>query len=126
MFLRGADLGLWWVFCVLVQVLQNIGTTTMATYADAQKIVETILAVTELQLPPHILAGRQCIPDTNAPIRTGITCDIYAASFLSGEKVAKKMFRIGMSEKNHVRKYAEVPCIVYLLRYLKVNIFVVA
>ena len=48
------------------------------------------------------------------PIKTGMTCDIYAASFLGGEKVAKKVFRIGMSEKEHVRKYAEVG--VFILR----------
>ncbi|CAE6385760.1 unnamed protein product [Rhizoctonia solani] len=87
-------------------ILQAPATTTAATFDDAQRIVRTILAVTKLQLPPKLLLGRQCIPDTNIPIKTGITCDVYLASFLVGEKVAKKVFRIGMSDKAYVQKYA--------------------
>ncbi|KAF8601635.1 kinase-like protein [Ceratobasidium sp. AG-I] len=49
------------------EILQSQGTTTMATYADAEKIVKTI----------------------------------------RGEKVAKKVFRVGTSDEEHVRKYAE-------------------
>lgn len=94
----------------------------MATYADAQKIVKTILTVTKLQLPPQILVGRQCILEANVPIKTGMTCDIYAASFLGGEKVAKKVFRIGMSEKEHVRKYAEVGFLIGVLSRRVVNV----
>ncbi|KAF8601646.1 kinase-like protein [Ceratobasidium sp. AG-I] len=83
------------------------GATTLATFANEQKIVENFLSLTGLQLPPQIILGRQCILEANAPIRAGTTCDIYTAAFLGGEKVAKKMFRIGMSEKAHMRKYAE-------------------
>ncbi|ELU39119.1 protein tyrosine kinase domain-containing protein [Rhizoctonia solani AG-1 IA] len=90
----------------VVDILQAPATTTAATFDDAQRIVRTILAVTKLQLPPKLLLGRQCIPDTNIPIKTGITCDVYLASFLVGEKVAKKVFRIGMSDKAYVQKYA--------------------
>ncbi|CAE6490368.1 unnamed protein product [Rhizoctonia solani] len=87
-------------------IMQAQATTTVATFVDAQQIVRTILSVTKLQLPPKLLLGRQCIPDTNIPIKTGVTCDIYLASFLGGEKVAKKVFRIGISEKEYVEKYA--------------------
>jgi serine/threonine-protein kinase RIO1 len=80
----------------------------VTSYADAQQIVKTILTVTGLRLPPRILLGKQCILDANVPIKTGVTCDIYSASFLGGEKVAKKVFRIGMSEKEHVERYAQV------------------
>ncbi|CCO36792.1 Serine/threonine-protein kinase TNNI3K [Rhizoctonia solani AG-1 IB] len=87
-------------------ILQAPSTTTQASFDNAQQIVRTILAVTKLQLPPRLLLGRQCIPDTNIPIKTGLTCDVYLASFLGGEKVAKKVFRIGMSDKAYVEKYA--------------------
>ncbi|KAG9123001.1 hypothetical protein FRC07_000366 [Ceratobasidium sp. 392] len=87
-------------------ILQNQATTPVTTYADAQQIVQTILTVTNIKLPPELLVGRQCILDAPVPIKTGITCDIYSASFLTSEKVAKKVFRIGMSEKEHVERYA--------------------
>ncbi|CAE6337370.1 unnamed protein product [Rhizoctonia solani] len=87
-------------------ILQDQSTTTVATYVDAQQIVRTILSVTKLQLPPKLLLGKQCNLDAPIPIKTGITCDIYQASFLGGEKVAKKVFRIGMSDKEYVEKYA--------------------
>ncbi|KAG9091930.1 hypothetical protein FS749_016134, partial [Ceratobasidium sp. UAMH 11750] len=90
-----------------VAILQNQATTPVATYADAQQIVQTIRTVTNMQLPTNLLVGRQCILDANVPIKTGVTCDIYAASFLTSEKVAKKVFRIGMSEKEHVERYAQ-------------------
>jgi serine/threonine-protein kinase RIO1 len=89
-----------------IKILQAPSTTTQASFDNAQQIVRTILAVTKLQLPPRLLLGRQCIPDTNIPIKTGLTCDVYLASFLGGEKVAKKVFRIGMSDKAYVEKYA--------------------
>ncbi|KAF8601638.1 kinase-like protein [Ceratobasidium sp. AG-I] len=89
------------------EILQNQRTTTMASYTDAEKIVKTIRTVTKLQPPPQILLGRQCIPESKLPIKTGVTCDIYVASFLGGEKVAKKVFRIGTSDEEHVKKYAE-------------------
>ncbi|KAH7329819.1 kinase-like domain-containing protein [Rhizoctonia solani] len=87
-------------------ILQAQSTTTVAKYDDAQQLVRTILSVTKLQLPPKLLLGKQCILDTNIPIKAGITCDIYLASFLGGEKVAKKVFRIGMADKQYVEKYA--------------------
>jgi len=90
-----------------VAILQNQTTTPVTAYADAQKIVQTIRTVTNMQLPIDLLVGRQCILDANVPIKTGVTCDIYAASFLTSEKVAKKVFRIGMSEKDHVERYAQ-------------------
>ncbi|KAJ1305880.1 hypothetical protein OPQ81_010601 [Rhizoctonia solani] len=79
----------------------------MTTFDDAQQIIRTILSVTKLHLPSELLLGRQCTLDTNIPIKTGITCDVYLASFLGGEKVAKKVFRIGMSDKQYVEKYAK-------------------
>ncbi|QRV97875.1 Serine/threonine-protein kinase [Ceratobasidium sp. AG-Ba] len=89
------------------EILQNQATTPVAIYANAQQIVQTIRTVTNIQLPSSLLVGRQCILDANVPIRTGVTCDIYSASFLTNEKVAKKVFRIGMSEKEHVERYAK-------------------
>ncbi|KAG8691037.1 hypothetical protein FRC09_011747 [Ceratobasidium sp. 395] len=89
-----------------VAILQNEATVPVATYADAQQIVQTIRAVTNTQLPTNLLVGRQCILDAHVPIKTGVTCDIYSASFLTNEKVAKKVFRIGMLEKEHVERYA--------------------
>ncbi|KAJ1305016.1 hypothetical protein OPQ81_000059 [Rhizoctonia solani] len=88
-------------------VLQDQSKTTVDDYVDAQQIVRTILSVTHLRLPPKLLLGRQCILDARVPVKTGITCDIYLASFLGGEKVAKKVFRLGISEKEFVEKYAE-------------------
>ncbi|CAE6445331.1 unnamed protein product [Rhizoctonia solani] len=87
-------------------ILQAQSTTTVTKYVDAQQLVRTILSVTKLQLPPKLLLGKQCIVDTSIPIKAGITCDIYLGSFLGGEKVAKKVFRIGMSDKQYVEKYA--------------------
>ncbi|KAG8733277.1 hypothetical protein FRC11_007453 [Ceratobasidium sp. 423] len=80
-------------------ILQAPSTTTVDTYIDAQQVIRTILSVTKLQLPPRLLLGRQCIPDASVPTRTGITCDVYLASFLGGEKVAKKVFRLGISDQ---------------------------
>jgi serine/threonine-protein kinase RIO1 len=80
----------------------------VTSYADAQQIVQTIMTVTGLRLPPHILLGKQCILDSNTPIKTGVTCDVYSASFLDRQKVAKKVFRIGNSQKEHVERYAQV------------------
>lgn len=91
-----------------LQVLQNQATTTQANYVEAQKVVRTILTVTNLKLPPKLLAGRQCVLDPGPPIKTGITCDIFSATFLGGEKVAKKVFRIGISDREFVQRYAEV------------------
>ncbi|KAF8751182.1 kinase-like protein [Rhizoctonia solani] len=87
-------------------ILQAQSTTTADTYIDAQQIIRTILSVTKLQLPPKLLLGKQCILDANVPIQTGITCDVYLASFLGGEKVAKKVFRLGISDQKSVDKYA--------------------
>ncbi|CAE7078559.1 unnamed protein product [Rhizoctonia solani] len=87
-------------------ILQDQTTATVASYVDAQQLVRTILSVTGLRLPPKLLLGKQCILDAPIPIKTGITCDIYSASFLGGEKVAKKVFRIGMSDQDYVEKYA--------------------
>ncbi|CCO33377.1 Serine/threonine-protein kinase TNNI3K [Rhizoctonia solani AG-1 IB] len=76
-------------------ILQAPSTTTQASFDNAQQIVRTILAVTKLQLPPRLLLGRQCIPDTNIPIKIGLTCDVYLASFLGGEKkYATRFLRI--------------------------------
>ncbi|KAH7329831.1 kinase-like domain-containing protein [Rhizoctonia solani] len=88
------------------RILQDQTTATVASYVDAQQIVRTILSVTKLQLPPKLLLGKQCTLDASTPIKTGITCDIYQASFLGGEKVAKKVFRIGVTDKEYVEKYA--------------------
>ncbi|KAG9119338.1 hypothetical protein FRC07_005685 [Ceratobasidium sp. 392] len=82
-------------------------TTIVATYVDAQQLVQTICIVTNMQLPTNLLVGRQCVLDANVPIKIGVTCDIYSASFLTNEKVAKKVYRIGMSEKEHVERYAQ-------------------
>ncbi|KAG8739710.1 hypothetical protein FRC10_005252 [Ceratobasidium sp. 414] len=91
-----------------VAILQNQATTPGATYADAQQTVQTIRTVTHMQLPTDLLVGRQCILDNNIPIKTGVTCDIYIASFLANEKVVKKVFRVGMSEKENVERYAHM------------------
>jgi hypothetical protein len=80
----------------------------VSTFVNAQQIVRTILAVTNFQLPPELLLGRQCNVDSTIPMKTGLTCDIYPASFLGGEKVAKKVFRIGTSDKDDVKRYAGV------------------
>ncbi|KAG8722694.1 hypothetical protein FRC09_005825 [Ceratobasidium sp. 395] len=89
-----------------VMILQNQATTPHATYADAQQIVQTIRTVTSIQLPTNLLVGRQCIPDTSRPTASGYTGDIWSASFLMGEKVAKKVFRLGATGKEHVEPYA--------------------
>ncbi|CAE6448242.1 unnamed protein product [Rhizoctonia solani] len=87
-------------------ILQAQSTETVSQYVNAEQLVRTILSVTKLQLPPKLLLGRQCILDTSIPIKAGITCDIYLGSFLGGEKVVKKVFRIGISDKEYVEKYA--------------------
>ncbi|KAG9089637.1 hypothetical protein FS749_001185 [Ceratobasidium sp. UAMH 11750] len=83
------------------ELLQNRETTPAAAYADAQRIVQTIRTVTNLQCPAKLLLGWQCTPDDSVPIKTGKTCDVYAASFWTSEKVAKKVFRIGMTDKDN-------------------------
>ncbi|KAG9123000.1 hypothetical protein FRC07_000365, partial [Ceratobasidium sp. 392] len=80
--------------------------TPVAADRDARRIVQTILTVTGIRLPPELLIGFPCVADATVPIKTGTTCDVYSASFLTDEKVAKKVYRIGMSEKEHVEKYA--------------------
>ncbi|CAE7055390.1 unnamed protein product [Rhizoctonia solani] len=87
-------------------ILQDQTTATVASYVDAQQLVRTILSVTGLRLPPKLLLGKQCILDAPIPIKTGIACDTYSASFLGEEKVAKKVFRIGISDQDYVEKYA--------------------
>ncbi|KAB5590273.1 Serine/threonine-protein kinase [Ceratobasidium theobromae] len=87
-------------------ILQN-REASMSTYDDAERTVRTILSVTKLQLPPELLLGKQCKVEALIPIQTGITCDIYKASFLGGEQVAKKVFRIGMSDRENITRYAE-------------------
>ncbi|CAE6444561.1 unnamed protein product [Rhizoctonia solani] len=89
-----------------IKILQAPSTTTVDTYDDAQQVIRTILSVTKLQLPPKLLLGKQCKLDANVPTQTGITCDVYLASFLGGEKVAKKVFRLGISDQKSVEKYA--------------------
>ncbi|CUA69852.1 Tyrosine-protein kinase Fes/Fps [Rhizoctonia solani] len=88
-------------------VLQEQSKTTVDDYVDAQQIVRTILSITNLQLPPKLLLGRQCNLENKVPVKTGITCDIYLAYFLGGERVAKKVFRLGISEREFVEKYAK-------------------
>ncbi|CAE6487107.1 unnamed protein product [Rhizoctonia solani] len=88
-------------------VLQEQSKRTFDEYEDAQQIVRTILSITNLQLPPKLLLGRQCHLESKVPVKTGITCDIYLAYFLAGERVAKKVFRLGISDKEFVEKYAK-------------------
>ncbi|QRV97876.1 Serine/threonine-protein kinase [Ceratobasidium sp. AG-Ba] len=88
------------------EILQN-PNETVAVYSDAAKIVQIIRTVTDIQLPPDLLVGRQCDLDDPLPIRSGHTCDIYMGSFLTSQKVAKKVFRIGTSEKDGVDRYAQ-------------------
>ncbi|KAF8601633.1 kinase-like protein [Ceratobasidium sp. AG-I] len=89
------------------EIMRNQSTKT-AAYVDARRIIKTIRTVTKLQPSPHILQGEHCILESRVPIKTGLTCDIYAASFFGGGKVAKKIFRIGMSDEGGVRKHAGI------------------
>ncbi|CAE7078579.1 unnamed protein product [Rhizoctonia solani] len=79
---------------------------TTSTCINAQQLIRTILLVTTLRLPPQLLHGRQCMLDANVPIRVGVNCDIYPATFLGQAKVAKKVFRIVISNKDDVEKCA--------------------
>ncbi|QRV97877.1 Serine/threonine-protein kinase [Ceratobasidium sp. AG-Ba] len=88
------------------KILQN-QDATVAHYVEAESIVQIIRTVTDIQLPPNLLVGRQCILDNPLPIRSGVTCDVFSASFLTTEKVAKKVFRVGTSERDAVNRYAE-------------------
>ncbi|KAG8696953.1 hypothetical protein FRC09_008173 [Ceratobasidium sp. 395] len=88
------------------EILQN-QNETVAVYVEAEKLVQIIRTVTDIQLPPNILVGRQCILENTLPIRSGITCDVFQASFLTTEKVAKKVFRVGTSDKDAVERYAQ-------------------
>ncbi|KAG8779183.1 hypothetical protein FRC12_024597 [Ceratobasidium sp. 428] len=88
------------------KILHNQSTVLAETHADAQRTIQTILTVTNIQLPPQLLVGRQCVPDAAVPVKAGPTCDVYSASFLTNEKVAKKVFRIGTSEKEYTERYA--------------------
>ncbi|KAG9122970.1 hypothetical protein FRC07_000412, partial [Ceratobasidium sp. 392] len=93
------------VFNEKAAILQDQATTPVETYTDAQHIVRTIHTVTNMQLPID-LVGRQCVLDSNLPTKAGVTCDIYSALFLTNEKVAKKVYRVGMREKEHMERYA--------------------
>ncbi|KAG8697163.1 hypothetical protein FRC09_008033, partial [Ceratobasidium sp. 395] len=94
------------VFDQNVEILHSQSTVLAETHADAQRTIQTILTVTNIQLPPQLLVGRQCVPDAAVPVKAGLTCDVYSASFLTNEKVAKKVFRIGTSEKEYTERYA--------------------
>ncbi|CUA74778.1 Focal adhesion kinase 1 [Rhizoctonia solani] len=85
-------------------IFQNQATIAIASYIDAQHLVHTILSVTGLQLPPKVILGKQCILDAPTSIKTGVTCDIYQASFLGGEKVTKGL-GIEISDKDCTEKY---------------------
>ncbi|CAE7139947.1 unnamed protein product, partial [Rhizoctonia solani] len=86
-------------------ILQEQPTTEHA-YLNAQRLVRTILSITKLQLPPMLLTGRQCTVHKNIPLKIGNHCNVYPALFLGGEKVAKKIFRLGSSENNYIEQYA--------------------
>ncbi|KAG8687025.1 hypothetical protein FRC09_013739 [Ceratobasidium sp. 395] len=89
------------------KILQN-ENEPVAVYVEAANLVQIIRTVTDIQLPPDILVGRQCVLENTLPIRSGITCDVFQASFLTTtEKVAKKVFRVGTSEKDAVERYAQ-------------------
>ncbi|KAG9121892.1 hypothetical protein FRC07_001961 [Ceratobasidium sp. 392] len=89
-----------------MEILHNQETTPVETYVGTQQIVQTIRAVTNIQLPIKFLVGKQCILDAIVPIKTGVTYDIYSASFLVNEKVAKKVFR-GIWRKEQLEQYAQ-------------------
>ncbi|KAG8740929.1 hypothetical protein FRC10_003544 [Ceratobasidium sp. 414] len=88
-------------------LLQNPADTTPEVYADTEQIVRTIRAVTGMELPLELLVGRQCITEIKRPLKQGATCDVFLASFLGGVKVAKKVFRVGSSERENIEKYAQ-------------------
>ncbi|CUA75308.1 Macrophage colony-stimulating factor 1 receptor 2 [Rhizoctonia solani] len=86
-------------------IFRNQATITAASYVDAQHLVHTILSVTGLQLPPKVILGKRCILDAPTPIKTGITCDIYQASFFSGGEVTKDL-GIEIFDNDYMGRYA--------------------
>ncbi|KAG9120201.1 hypothetical protein FRC07_004391 [Ceratobasidium sp. 392] len=88
-------------------VLQRPSTTAADVYADDEQIVRTIRTVTGMELPVELLVGRQCVSEGKRPITSGVTCDIFLASFLGGVQVAKKVFKVGMCNRENVERYAE-------------------
>ncbi|CAE6361388.1 unnamed protein product [Rhizoctonia solani] len=88
------------------RIFQNPDQKTVAEYVAAEDFLQVIQNVTDIQLPPTLLTGRQCVQLSPLPIRSGIHCDVYKASFLNG-LVAKKVFRLDTTEKSSIAKYSE-------------------
>ncbi|QRV95293.1 Tyrosine kinase family catalytic domain protein [Ceratobasidium sp. AG-Ba] len=88
------------------KIFQDRGGKTDEEYAAAEQMLQTIRSVTNIQLPPELLIGHQCVPEKQLPIRSGPTCDVYEARFLT-ELVAKKVFRLGTTDKASVDKYSK-------------------
>ncbi|KAG8722693.1 hypothetical protein FRC09_005824 [Ceratobasidium sp. 395] len=87
-------------------VLQNQATLFVATCANAERIVGAIRTVTNIEFLVQLLVGRQRIFNDNVQIKAGVTCDTYFATLSTNEKVAKKVLRITVSEREHVERYA--------------------
>ncbi|KAG8794893.1 hypothetical protein FRC12_020530 [Ceratobasidium sp. 428] len=88
-----------------IAILQSQATTPIVTPAGAQPIVHAVRTVINIQFLAQLLLGQQCILNDSVPINTGVACDTYSASLLTNEKVAKKVLRITVSEREHVELY---------------------
>ncbi|EUC58181.1 Serine/Threonine-kinase TNNI3K, partial [Rhizoctonia solani AG-3 Rhs1AP] len=69
------------------------------TSSDAQKIVDTILSFTNLEVPLSLLLDRRCTVIPGALLEANDTCKVYPALLGNGEKVAKKVYRFEVLDR---------------------------
>ncbi|CUA74886.1 Putative serine/threonine-protein kinase/receptor R818 [Rhizoctonia solani] len=85
--IQNLDMAMRQLFKEMYSLLQGAPQPQQKKYIEAKEIICTILSVAGLRLPPKILLGKQCI----------VEC---------GENVAKKVFRLGVSDQQTVEHYA--------------------
>ncbi|KAG8722695.1 hypothetical protein FRC09_005826 [Ceratobasidium sp. 395] len=90
----------------MVEILQNQTKSFVATYADAQRMVDAVKTVIDIQLLIQLLIGQQWTFDDIVLIKTGVACDTYSAALSTNDKVAKKVLRSTVSEREHIEWYA--------------------
>ncbi|KAG8794894.1 hypothetical protein FRC12_020531 [Ceratobasidium sp. 428] len=98
-----------------IAVLRNQTTPFLAAYtwdqqirrnADAQRILQATTTVVAIQSIAQLLVSQQWIFNDTVLIKAGVTCDTYSAVLLMSGEVAKKIFKIKVSEREHVERYA--------------------
>ncbi|KAG9075098.1 hypothetical protein FRC06_010267, partial [Ceratobasidium sp. 370] len=88
-------------------ISQDQTTVLVAAHVDPQWFTQIVRTVTDMEFPPNIILGGQCILNANVPVKTGVRSDTYISSFVTGERVVKKVFGIGRLEKEDMKEYTD-------------------